>query len=198
MGLEDLSMMRSILNSIVFYPSDAVSTFKLTQIMAGNPGIFYLRTTRKKMPVIYDEKEKFVIGGSKIHQSPCANHQSTLIITAGITLHEALKAQKELTKENIETVVMDCYSIKPIDKETIHRLAAEIKNIIIVEDHYPAGGLGEAVLSALNNYELTSLASYNFKHLCIKKLPRSGTSEELLAYEEIDANGIIKAVKSLS
>jgi len=191
MGLEDLAMFRSILNSTIFYPADATSTFKLTQIMANQDGLFYLRTNRKETPVIYGEKEKFKIGGSKIHYVGNKNLCSVLIIAAGVTLHEALKAQKELAKKGIETVVLDCYSIKPIDVQSINRLVMKTKNVIVVEDHYPAGGIGEAVLSCLNKQ------IKNFVHLCVRKLPRSGTPDELLHYEEIDAEAVIKAVRQL-
>ncbi len=208
MGLEDLAMFRSILESTIFYPSDAVSTFRLTEIMANKNGLFYLRTNRKETPVIYGEKEEFEIGGSKIHRIEISNNQfpiskqisnfkkqiskpKALIIAAGVTLHEALKAQKELAKNGIETVVLDCYSVKPIDVQSINRLVMQTKNVIVVEDHYPAGGIGEAVLSIINH-----LSFINFVHLCVRKLPRSGTSEELLRFEEIDAEAIIKAVKN--
>jgi len=203
MGLEDISMFRSILNSTIFYPADATSTFKLTQIMAGQDGLFYLRTTRKETPVIYGEKEEFKIGGSKIHQvkiqkskvKSTSKKSKVLIISAGITLHEALRAQKELAKNGIETVVLDCYSVKPLDAQSINRLVKEIKNIIVVEDHYPTGGIGEAVADLIVNYKLKI---ENYFHLCVRKLPRSGTPEELLHFEEIDAEAIIKAVKKLS
>ncbi|MEK7633476.1 MAG: transketolase [Patescibacteria group bacterium] len=184
MGLEDISMFRSILESTIFYPADAVSTFKLTEIMAVRDGLFYLRTSRKETPVIYGEKEEFEIGGSKVHYVGNKNLCSVLIIAAGVTLHEALKAQKELAKSGIETVVLDCYSVKPLDVQSINRLVKETKNVVVVEDHYPAGGIGEAV-------------GGKFIHLCVRRLPRSGTPEELLRYEEIDAEAIIKAVKKL-
>jgi transketolase len=207
MGLEDISMMRSILKSVVFYPSDAVSAYKLTEIMAKRPGLFYLRTTREKTPVIYDANEKFEVGGSKLHEVKSQKSKvknttqnskvKSLIISAGITLHEALKAQKELANEEIETVVMDCYSIKPIDSKTINDLAKKIKNIIVVEDHYPAGGLGEAVLSALAENFKFQISNFKFSHLAVRKTPHSGTPEELLAYEEIDSQAIINTVKKL-
>ena len=201
MGLEDLAMFRSILNSTIFYPADATSTFKLTQIMANQDGLFYLRTNRKETPVIYGEKEKFKIGGSKIHTvrnglKPFPTKKPTaLIIAAGVTLHEALKAQKELAKQGIETVVLDCYSVKPIDVQSINRLVRQTNNVIVAEDHYPTGGLGEAVRSSLNNE--TMKQCNNFIHLCVRKLPRSGTPDELLNYEKIDAESIIETVKKL-
>ncbi|MEK7522283.1 MAG: transketolase C-terminal domain-containing protein, partial [Patescibacteria group bacterium] len=113
-----------------------------------------------------------------------------LIISAGVTLYEALKAQKELVNKDIETVVLDCYSVKPLDVQSINRLTKEIKNVVVVEDHYPSGGIGEAVLSIIDHP-----SSINFVHLCVRKLPRSGSPEELLRYEEIDSEAIIKAVK---
>ena len=127
MGLEDISMFRSILDSTVFYPSDATSTYKLTEIMAKNKGLFYLRTNRKETPVIYEEKEEFKIGGSKIHTvrnslKPFPTKKSkTLIISAGVTLHEALKAQTDLAKSGIEVIVLDVYSVKPLDVQTIDK-----------------------------------------------------------------------------
>lgn len=193
MALEDLSMARSLLESTVLYPSDAVSGLKLTEQMLDHKGISYIRTTREKTPVIYSNEEKFEIGGSKIHGSGTGT--KALIISAGITVHEALQAQKQLAEEGIETIVLDCYSIKPIDKTSINRLAGEIKNIIVVEDHYPYGGLGEAVTSALGAEALRQCK--NFVHLAVHKIPRSGTPEELLRYEEIDAEAIKKAVSSL-
>ena len=202
MGLEDISMFRSILDSTIFYPADATSAFRLTQIMANMDGLFYLRTNRKETPVIYGEKEKFKIGGSKIHYSKIRNPKSVikksnnfnaLIIAAGVTLHEALKAQKELAKQGVETVVLDCYSVKPLDVQSINRLTKEIKNVIVVEDHYPAGGIGEAVTDVIVNCKLKI---ENYSHLCVRKLPRSGSPEELLRLEEIDAEAIIKAVKN--
>jgi transketolase len=207
MGLEDISMFRSILDSTILYPSDAISAFKLTETMAKIDGLFYLRTNRKETPVIYNEKEKFVIGGSKIHY--IKNQRSkikttdqklkikALIIGAGVTLHEALKAQTELAKNDIETVVLDVYSVKPLDVQSINRLTKKIKNIIVVEDHYPSGGIGEAVLSVLaTNYPLPT-TTFKFVHLCVRKLPRSGSPEELLHFEEIDSEAIIKAVNKL-
>ena len=192
MGLEDISMARSILDSIVFYPSDAVSTFKLIQLMANNEGIFYLRNTREKTPVIYDDNEEFKVGGSKAHKLKVQSPKLKVgVISAGITLFEALKAQKKLAAENIECTVVDSYSIKPLDEKTLINLAAETKKILVVEDHYPYGGLGEAVKNTLSNYNL------KIEHLCVKKIPMSGSSEELLKYEEIDVTAIVKKVKEM-
>ena len=212
MGLEDIAMMRAIHHSTVLYPSDAISTRALTKLMATNPGINYLRTTRGETPVVYDKKEEFHIGGCKVHypmHKTCNMKHATskqkmlhvtrymlhaVIITAGITLHEALKAQKELAKKKIYTIVIDLYSIKPLDVKTLSDLAQKTNHIIVVEDHHEAGGVGEAVLSALHSTLYPLPSSFQFDHLCVRKLPRSGTPEELLRYEEIDVKAIIQAV----
>jgi transketolase len=201
MGLEDISMMRSIRNSTVLYPADGPSTYQLTKSLSTRSGINYLRTTREKTPVLYDEKEEFPIGGCKVHNChpPGADPVKkspfkTLIIAAGITLHEALKAQKILGKKKIYTTVVDLYSIKPLDSKTLLELAKKTKHIIVVEDHYEAGGIGEAVLTSLSDSRVQSLESPRFTHLCVRKEPRSGTPEELLRYEEIDAEAIINSL----
>lgn len=184
MGLEDIAMMRSILESTVFYPADAVSTVKLVEIMTKTEGLFYIRTTRSETPVIYGETDEFEIGGSKVLKE--SEKDVAVVFTAGITLHEALKAHDELEKEGINIAVVDLYSIKPIDQQTIQQFGNKVPRIIVVEDHYPAGGIGEAVAPYISN----------FIHLAVKKIPRSGTTEELLAFEEIDAEAIKKAVKA--
>ncbi len=192
MGLEDLAMFRSLLNSIIFYPSDAVSTKKLVKIMAENDGLFYLRATREKTPIIYNEDDEFKIGGFKIH--PSKNQQSAkkfLIITAGITLFEALKAQEELAKNDFNILVIDLYSVKPIDKKSLNEIIKKYQKILVVEDHYPAGGIGEAVLSSIEDLTLVK----KFIHLCIRKIPCSGKPEELLHYQGIDKEAIVKAIE---
>lgn len=192
MGLEDIAMMRTIPNSVVLYPCDGVSTFKLLECMTNRyDGISYLRTTRMATPIIYANDEQFPIGGCKVvHQSDC---DRVLVVGAGITLHNALQAYEQLQKEKISISVIDLYSIKPLDHETLLRMANKAgKKIITVEDHYLAGGLGEAVTYALRNEKI------DITCLAVKKLPRSGKPEELMALEEIDAAAIIKAVKYIS
>jgi len=189
MGLEDLAMARSVLDSTVFYPSDSISTAKLVQLAAKEPGLFYLRLTREKTPIIYSLTDKFTIGGSKIIFE--SSNDLATIFTAGITVHEAIKACRQLKEEGVNTAVIDLYSIKPIDKKTINVMAKKTKNIIVVEDHYPYGGLGEAVKSALSEDVV------NFIHLCVNKLPRSGSSQDLLRFENINAQAIKTAVKNI-
>lgn len=189
MGLEDISMFRTILNSTVLYPSDSVATEKLVEAAAKHDGIVYIRTTRQALPALYDEKENFEIGGSKTLRS--SESDVATIVSAGITLYEALAAQEELAKENINVRVIDLYSIKPIDIFTLEMAARQTKAIITVEDHYAEGGLGEAVKSALS-HQITPVYS-----LAVKNMPKSGKPQELLNYEEISKNSIIKKVKEV-
>ncbi|QQG44266.1 MAG: transketolase [Candidatus Roizmanbacteria bacterium] len=199
MALEDISMMRSILESTVFYPSDAVSAYNLVYQSMSTSSLTYIRTTREKTPILYSSQEKFTVGGSKILKQ--SKNDDAVIFTAGITVHESLKAYEELKKEGINVCVVDLYSIKPIDSLTIHNLVGtgrdlslpKINNVIVVEDHYPYGGLGEAVMSQIK--DLTSKIS--FTHLAVNKIPRSGTPEELLAYEKINAAAIVKICKGV-
>lgn len=189
MGLEDIAMIRSVFGSVVLYPCDAVSTDKLVEEMAKQKGICYLRTTRGDTPIIYKPETQFPIGGSKVLRSS-ANDQVT-VVTAGITVFEALKAYDELKKQGINIRVIDLYSIKPIDVPTLQKAAKETKAIITVEDHYPQGGLGEAVLSALRH------AKAHVVKLAVTKMPKSGKPDELLQYEQIDKDGIVKAIRSV-
>jgi transketolase len=198
MGLEDLAMFRAILNSVIFYPADKISAEKLTKLAFSLNGIVYLRTTRDKTPIIYDEKDDFVVGGFKIHQSILAKEKkSALIIAAGITLHQALLAQEKLTKEKIVCDVLDLYCVKPIDGKKLQDLAKNYSMIVVVEDHYPAGGIGEAVLSTLySNSKISQLKIENFIHLCVHQIPRSGKPEELISFEKINVEAIIKVIKN--
>ncbi len=192
MGLEDISMFRSILNSVIFYPSDASSAIQQLKLLHQSKGIGYLRTTRESLPVLYtrEEVKSMKIGGSKIiHQSP---QDKAVVFCAGVTLHEALKAYKALNFEGISIAVVDLYSIKPLDEATIKKFSH--LPMIAVEDHYPAGGLGEAVLSVISNFKIQIS---NFVHLCVRKIPHSGSPEENLRYAEIDASAIVKAIKNI-
>lgn len=185
MGLEDLALFRALFGSAVLYPCDAVSSEKLTCAMANYEGISYIRTTRPKTPVIYDNDEEFRIGGSKVLRY--SKNDEVTVVAGGITVHEALKAYEGLKTEGINIRVIDCYSLKPIDAETLIKASKETKHIITVEDHYPEGGIGEAA------------ASLGLKPhiLAIRRMPHSGRPEELMAEQEIDAAGIMKKVKEL-
>lgn len=189
MGLEDIAMFRTVLNSVVLYPSDAVSTEKLVEEAAKYHGMVYIRTTRKDTPILYKNDEEFPIGGCKVLRK--SDNDRITVISAGITLHEAFYAYEELQKEGVFIRVIDLYSIKPIDKKTIHAAAYNTQAIITVEDHFAEGGLGEAVRSTLGSIAVPVYS------LSVRKMPRSGKPEELIDYEEISKNAIIKTVKEL-
>jgi transketolase len=192
MGLEDIALMSALPASIVLYPSDAVSTHALISIMANyDEGISYLRTTRGDTPVLYDNNEQFTIGGCKVLRSSGAD--VALIVAAGITLHEALKAYDLLLKEGITVAVIDLYSIKPLDAATLERISAAAGDrIITVEDHYLHGGIGQAVTYALRN------TATEIHCLAVTQLPMSGKPEELLAWAGIDAAALVKKVKEIA
>ena len=192
MGLEDIAMMRCLPNSVVVYPCDAVSTYKLLeQIARYNDGISYLRTTRMETPVIYNNEESFPIGGCKLLRT--SNNDVACIIGAGVTVFEALKAHEILAQHNLFVSVIDLYSIKPIDAATIISVARASRNrVVVVEDHYQEGGIGEAVATALRNENIT------IHSLAVTRLPRSGKPAQLLAYESIDAAAIVKMVEMIT
>ncbi len=190
MALEDIGMFRSIRDGVVLYPSDGMSAYRLLEEAALHKGIVYLRMSRPVTPLLYNDAEKFPIGGSKTLRS--GDHDVVTIISAGVTLHEALAAADALAKEGIAVRVIDLYSIKPLDTETLLRASAETKAIITVEDHYPEGGLGEAVAA-----ELVGKMNIPMVRLAVTKLPKSGSPKELLRFEEIDAEAIVKAIRKL-
>ncbi len=189
MGLEDIAMFRSLLGGVVLYPADAVATESLVEEAAKHRGTVYIRTTRKETPVIYNNVETFVIGGSKVVRRGEADRIT--VVAAGVTLFEALAAYEELWKEGILIRVIDLYSIKPIDELTLKQAADTTKAIITVEDHYAEGGLGEAVRSALAGIPIPVYS------LAVRQMPKSGKPDELLAYEEISQEAITKKVKEL-
>lgn len=189
MGLEDIAMFRAILGSVVLYPSDAVSADKLVEAAAAHDGIVYIRTTRGKTPVIYDPGEEFHIGGSKTVRS--SDKDAFTVISAGYTLHEAIAAHSELAKQGIPIRVIDLYSIKPLDRETLERAVVETPGALVVEDHYPEGGIGEAVFHALRGVALP------IHHLAVTKKPRSGPSADQLDYQGISAKSIADRIREL-
>jgi transketolase len=162
-----------------------------TETMADLDGISYIRTLRPNTPVIYGPDEEFPVGGSRVLRAS-AEDEVTLV-GCGITVHESLKAADALAQDGINVRVIDCYSIKPIDGETLAAAAEETGHIVTVEDHWPEGGLGEAVLSALAERG----ARADVARLAVKEMPHSGKPEELLAAFEIDAEAIAKAAKQL-
>lgn len=191
MALEDIGMFDAIPDSIILYPSDAISTYKLTELMANyHYGISYLRTTRAETPILYPTHETFTLGGCKVlHQS---NNDKITLIGAGITLHEILKVYKALEKENISLAVIDLYSVKPFDRATVLQTARNSNSkILVVEDHYAQGGIAQIIAASLINEQIKLYS------LAVTKLSRSGTPESLMADAGIDAASIITKVKEL-
>ncbi|HEV8602542.1 MAG TPA: transketolase [Gaiellaceae bacterium] len=192
MGLEDLAAFRAVHGSTVLYPSDANQTARLVEAMVDLDGIVYMRTTRAATPVIYEPGEQFPVGGSKVVHS--SEGDDVAIVTAGITLHEALKAADRLAEDGIRARVIDLYSLKPLDTETL-RAAADATDgrLIAVEDHWPEGGLGEAVLAAFADADERP----RVVHLAVREMPTSGKPAELLAAAGIDAEHIAAAARRL-
>lgn len=192
MALEDLAMFRSVVGSTVLYPSDAVSTERAVELAANTRGIVYIRTSRPNTPVIYDNAESFEVGKAKVVVKSDADIAT--IVAGGVTLHEAIKAANALKQQGKNVRVIDVFSVKPLDWQTIVNNVKETHNkLITVEDHYPEGGIGEAVGAAV----LEHLPGVKFVRLHVKSLPMSGQPHELMEKFEIDAKAIQKAVESL-
>ena len=188
MALEDLAMMRGVVPATVFYPSDAVSAEKLTELAGKTPGVVYIRMSRPKTAILYPNDEKFEVGGSKVVRSSAKD--VVTVVGAGVTLHEALAAHAELAPQGIALRVIDLYSLKPVDTKTLLRAAAETKGFVTVEDHGACGGLGEAVAAAVAGRSRIEI-------LAVRELPRSGTPTELMHAYGIDKDAIVAAVKRL-
>ena len=188
MALEDLAMMRAVPGCAVLYPCDAVSTARLVEAAAGCDGMVYVRTSRPKTPVIYGPDDEFVIGGSRVvRESP---DDAATVVAAGVTLFEALRANHLLAAEGIAVRVIDAYSVQPIDRRTLVDAARRTGNrIITVEDHYAAGGLGDAVSEAV------AADGIVVQRLAVREVPRSGRPDELLDRFGISASCIAAAVR---
>jgi transketolase len=190
MALEDLAMMRAIIGATVFYPSDAVATEQAVRLAADNHGIFYIRTSRPKTPVIYTEEDKFEIGRAKVVRQ--SDNDRITIVAGGVTLFEALAAYDQLKGEGIAVRVIDIFSVKPVDETTLREAGKATGDLILtVEDHSECGGIGEAVAGAV------APAGIRVHRLAVSRLPRSGKPEELLAAHHIDRTAIVEKVKSL-
>ena len=185
MGLEDLAMFRTILDSTVLYPADAVAAERLVEAAARTEGIVYLRTNRKGTPVIYGPDDEFPVGGCKVLRR--SGEDKATIVAAGVTVPEALAAHDILQKRGFDARVIDLYSVKPLDEETLREAADETGLLVTVEDHAPAGGLGEAVAAAVSGRAPV-------RRLAVTRKPRSGKPAQLLAHEGIDAEAIVAAI----
>jgi len=193
MGLEDLAMMRAVHGSTVLYPCDGNQTARLVAQMADRKGITYLRTTREKTPVIYGPTEEFPIGWCKVVRG--TEKDRVTIVAAGITLHEALKAYDVLGSQDIAVRVIDLYTVKPVDADALAD-AAKVTGgrFVVVEDHWPEGGLGDAVLAALAEKGIREI---RYRHLAVRKMPGSGKPAELLDDAGLSTVHIVRAVKGL-
>jgi transketolase len=192
MGLEDLAMLRAIHGSVVLYPSDANQACKLVAAMADHRGISYLRTTRTPTPVIYGADEHFEIGGSRVVRQSSAD--DVAVIAAGISLHEALRAAELLTVEGIRARVIDCYSVKPIDKPTLCSAAEATRGrLLTVEEHRPQGGLGDAVLEALADLPLRC----RIRKLAVSDRLPSAPPRRLRELAEITSQHIVENARRL-
>ena len=195
MGLEDLAMMRAVHGSTVLYPCDANQTAQLVVAMAGTQGISYLRTTREKTPLVYRPEERFPIGGSKVVRGG-GNDDRAVVVAAGITVHEAVKAADELASSGVKIRVLDAYSVKPIDRESLVSAARACGGrVVVVEDHWAWGGLGDAVLDALAEAGVRDL---RYRHLAVREMPGSGKPVELLDAAGISSRHIVAAVRDLT
>src|SRR5438067_7386011 len=193
MALEDLAMFRAVYGSTVLYPCDPNQTAQLVAQMADHGGIVYMRTTREKTPVLYTPDEQFTVGGSKVLRS--SDNDEVTIVAAGITLHEALSAYDQLKSQRINARIIDAYSVKPIDTETLYAAADQAGNcFVVVEDHWPEGGLGEAVLEAFTQRDG---ALPRIVKLAVQSMPGSGTPAQLMEEAGISAHHIVQSVRAL-
>jgi transketolase len=191
MALEDLAMMRAQPNMTVLYPCDAVSTERLVALAAYHPGPVYMRTSRPKTAVIYGPSDRFEIGG--LHVLRQGRRDAATVVAAGVTVFEALKAYGELKTGGLEIRVVDLYSLQPVDAAALVRCARETGGrLITVEDHYAAGGVGDAVAAAVAG------EGFTVRRLAVREIPRSGTPAELLDRYGISARAIVAAVRELT
>ncbi|XP_017003708.3 transketolase-like protein 2 [Drosophila takahashii] len=191
MGLEDIAMFRTIPGSTIFYPSDAVSTERAVELAANTKGVCFIRTSRPNTCVIYDNEEPFTIGRGKVVRQKSSDE--VLLIGAGITLYECLAAADQLEKKCITVRVIDPFTIKPLDAELIIEHGKQCGGrVVVVEDHYQQGGLGEAVLSALAGER-----NFVVKHLFVPTVPRSGPPTVLIDMFGISARHVVNAVNEI-
>lgn len=191
MGLEDLAMFRAVHGSTVLYPCDGNQTARLVEAMAELPNVSYLRTSRGDTPVVYGPDEEFPVGGSKVLRS--GEQDRVTVVAAGVTVHEALAAAELLDRENIAVRVVDLYSVKPVDAQTLQKAADETGCLLTVEDHRPEGGLGDAVAEAFSDGRPVP----RLVRLGVRNMPTSATPEEQLRVTGIDADSIAAAVRLL-
>jgi len=191
MALEDIAMFRSLPGCTVFYPSDAVAAERATELAGNTRGVCYVRVSRPATPVIYKNDEVFEVGKAKVVVE--SEKDEVLVVAGGITLYEALAAAEKLAEDGIKIRVLDPFTIKPLDVAAIQKHAAACGGrVITVEDHYPEGGIGDAVLDALADHRNTVV-----RKLAVNSVPRSGPPAALIEMFGISASHIIRAVKDI-
>lgn len=191
MALEDIAAFRAVHGSTVLVPCDANQTAQLVVELADREGVSYLRTLRGATPVIYPPSERFAIGGSRVLRASDADRVA--LLAAGITVHEALAAAEQLAADGVAARVLDLYSVKPLDAEAVAEAAAEAGAVVVAEDHWAEGGLGDAVLAALADRDV----HVPVRRLAVREMPTSGTPEELLHWAGIDREAIASAARTL-
>jgi transketolase len=191
MGLEDLALFRALPESVVLYPADGTAADACVQLAAVHHGLVYIRTTRMKTPALYGADEEFAIGALKVLRA--GPHDTLTIVAAGITLHEALAAHDELAGHGIAVRVIDLYSVKPVDAEALLAAArATGGRMLVVEDHYAEGGLGDAVREAVSE------EGVSVRHLAVREIPHSGPPRKLLERYGIGRGAIVTAARELA
>jgi transketolase len=189
MALEDLALMRTLPGCAVLYPCDAVSTERLVHEAAYHQGPAYIRTSRPKTKVIYGPEETFPIGGSKVLRR--SDNDRLTVVTAGVTVFEALEAAEALAAEDISIGVIDAYSVSPIDAETVIEAGRRSGLLLTVEDHYPAGGIGDAVCA------VASPEGLRVVRVAVNGVPRSGTPDQLLEANGLSAAALTRHIRTL-
>ncbi|WP_281186043.1 transketolase [Actinomadura kijaniata] len=192
MGLEDLAAFRAVHGSTVLYPCDANQAARLVAAMADAEGVRYLRTSRGETPVVYGPDEEFVIGGSRVLRS--SGEDKVTIVAAGVTVHEALKAADRLAAAGVPARVVDLYSVKPVDAATLHEAADATGRFVTVEDHWPEGGIGDAVMDAFADGRPVP----RMTRLAVRTMPGSATPEQELRAAGLDADAIVAAAHDLA
>ncbi|XP_050313724.1 transketolase-like protein 2 [Anthonomus grandis grandis] len=191
MGLEDLAMFRAVYGSTIFYPADAVATERAIELAANTKGITFTRVNRPTTAVIYPNNQVFQVGKANVIKS--TPKDKIVLIGGGVTLQESLAAAKELAKHGIPARVIDPFTVKPLDSETIiSNIKAVGGKCVVTEDHYYEGGLGDAV-----NAAVALEKDIVVKHLAIGELPRSGPPNVLLDLYGISAKHIVQAAQDL-
>lgn len=189
MALEDLAMFRAVPGCAVLYPCDAVSAEKLVAEAAAHKGMAYIRTSRPKTPVIYEATDSFPVGGSKVLRESA--NDTVTIVTAGVTVFEALGAADAVAADGITVRVIDLYSVKPVDADTLLAAGRATGLIVTVEDHYAAGGIGDAVCEAVAPHGI------RVERVAVPGVPRSGTPEELMDVNGLSARALTATIRRL-